>query len=157
MALLSSATIGKMAQKWERAEARLKNIAEKSEESIGEAFQVIETQVGIAAWSYVNERYGKVPAVGGGAEYEILGAPADVAAGALLVLGGFLGAAGKYREHVVSLGSGSIGAFTARKFAQMGFKANQKAGGATTSGALPSPGWEHGHSYYGAGQVQPVG
>jgi hypothetical protein len=114
----------KAKEAYERMSNRIASVRKESEKVIGRGLQVAETAGSSFAWGYANHKWGTVPASDAAAlpEVQLLGLPADLGAGVLMVGAGFFGAFGRYEEHGFNVGAGSIGAFAYRMGAELGAK-----------------------------------
>lgn len=131
-----------------RMKDRIGKVREDNERVIGQGLQVVEAGAAMFGWGWANHKFGTVPAHDAAAlpEVQVLGLPADLGAGVLLVGAAMFGAFGRYDEHAINVGAGSIGAFGYRMGAEIGSKSHESApaapgrrpAGQVTSGA-------HGH------------
>lgn len=133
-------SLSRVKEGYERLQARMHNAAKRNEKAIEQGFAVLETNGGLFAWGWANERYGD-PTDQGVKELRVLGMPADLAAGGALLGLSFFGGFGKYAEHGINLGNASTGAFSyrmgiemARKSATTTKTAGQFGAGAEVSG-----------------------
>jgi hypothetical protein len=85
--------------------ARLANIREKSESTMGYGLQAAETFGAATAAGYANTRWGD------NGEWQIKGVPVDLLAGLALGLGGAMGSFGKHSDHAVNIGSGFLAGY----------------------------------------------
>lgn len=119
--------------KWQNARNAAKRVAEENEKRIENVIGTVEV-VG-AAWaiSYWNGKSG--PAAG--QAYQLMGYDADLVLGAALVGLGLFELAGKYDEHLYSLGAGSLAAWATRHGWTAGGNA-KTAGGTATATNTPA-------------------
>lgn len=131
------ASMSKMKEIAMRAQGRLTAIKKASEKGIEQAFQVLEVNGALFGWGYANERWGAVPTASTTQmkEITVMGVPADLGAGVVLLGLSMFGGLGRYAEHGISMGNGSTGAFAYRMGGELGAKALQPAT-TTTSGRL---------------------
>jgi hypothetical protein len=129
-------SLAKVKQYAERVDARMKTFREKNEQAIERGFQIVEVNGALFGWGFVNEKWGALPHGADASalkEVTIAGVPVDLAAGAALLGVGLFGGLGKYGEHGINLGNGSVGAFASRMGAELGRKSVSTT--ATTAGA----------------------
>ena len=127
-------SLSRVKEGYERLQARMHNAAKRNEKAIEQGFAVLETNGGLFAWGWANERYGD-PTDQGVKELRVLGMPADLAAGGALLGLSFFGGFGKYAEHGHNLGDGCIASYAFRMGSQMGATAALGGTpGATTQG-----------------------
>lgn len=133
------ASAGRMKAAMETMAHRIRNMKQKTEEALDQATTVAFTNGTAMVAGYVNERYGTPPAddASGYKEMKVMGVPADMVAGGILIGGVMLGAFGKYSHLGLSVGNGASSAFLYRFGAEFARKHAAAAGApATTSGAL---------------------
>lgn len=125
----------------ERARARMSNMRKESERVISRTLQVVETTATLGGWGYANGRWGEVSAQDASslAEIKLLGMPADLVAGGVLLGVSFFKGLGAYEEHGFNVGTGSTGAFAYRMGYEMGSKsAHESHAGKTTTKGTPA-------------------
>ena len=113
---------------YERMTKRISTIKKENEKVIGRGLQVAITGGAAFGWGYANHKWGTVPASDAAAlpEVQILGLPADLGAGVLLIGAGFFGAFGKYDDLAFNAGTGSAAAFGYRMGAELGSKSTHE-------------------------------
>lgn len=109
----NTAAVERMKTSYETAMSRLHNMRKASERGIERAASVAFTGGTATLAGYVNEKWGKPPAndATGMKELTILGLPADMLGGGILLAGTMLGAFGKYDHTALSVGNGALAAF----------------------------------------------
>jgi hypothetical protein len=123
-------SLARVKEGYERLQSRMHNAAKRNEKAIEQGFAVLETNGGLFAWGYANEKWGDITDQGV-KELRVLGMPADLGAGAVMLGFAFFGGLGKYAEHGINFGNASTGAFSYR----MGIEMARKAATSSTSGA----------------------
>jgi len=100
---------------------RARDVAKKAdmEGMVGQAVQSLEIGSAALGLGYLSGRYG---AIGIGP------VPADLAAALTLHLGGYLGVAGKYSEHLHNFGDGAWSSYLVKMGAGLGTNARLKSG-----------------------------
>ena len=121
-------SIHRVKEAYDSLKNRMGRIRKESERTIERALQVVETAGTCGAWGYVNGRWGTVSQHDANAQKEVqlLGVPADIGTGVVLLGVSFFGGLGKYDEHGFNVGTGSASAFAYR----MGNELGEKAGAA---------------------------
>jgi hypothetical protein len=138
----------------ENLRSRMSNIRKANEKKIGQVGQIVGVNATSFVWGYANERYGTVvDAVTGLKEIELLGVPADVGVGAVLMGVALFGGLGKYDEIGISVGAGSTAPFVYRLGAAMGRNAANKAAGGTSTQGRMGTGAAHGGRVWGVRQT----
>jgi len=142
---ITSEQLSEMRSVTERAMARVKQIKEKTTEAMGQVVQTVE--VGVAAFGFALAR-GRFEDKEG---LNVVGVPVDLGVGVLAHVLGFMGAAGKYDEHLHNFGDGALACYLTVLGGGIGRDMKVKADGGTrgaggtsfrgdedTSGYLPS-------------------
>jgi hypothetical protein len=132
------ASINRVKEAYEGLKARMSRVRKESEKTVERALQVVETGGASTGWGYANARWGTVPADDASAPsaIEVMGVPADLGVGLVLIGGSFFGALGRYEEHGYNLGTGSVCAFGYRLGTELGHKAASHAPARTTTRGL---------------------
>ncbi len=131
---------------YERLHSRMANIKAKTEKAVEQGFAIVEVNGGLFGWGYANEYYGDMTDEGV-KELRVLGMPADLGAGAIMLGLSLFGGFGKYAEHGINLGNSSTGAFFNRLGIQMAKK--REAAKTTTSGTYRMGAGEMAGAVYG--------
>lgn len=138
---ISRAQLEKLRNRYQSMQARVKNLREKANETVGQLIQTTEVSVAAFGLGLINGRF--VDKETGEPGVEILGVPLDL--GAAVVLHGiaFVGG-GKYSEHMHNLGDGALAAYLTTMGVGVGTRMRQKNEGALMpgggGGALPTGG-----------------
>lgn len=112
----------------ERAHARARGLAVKSEQAVGTLVRTAEVQATAFGMGVVNGRFGGV---------EILGVPLDLGAGSAAHLLAFVGVGGKFSSHLHNLADGALASYMTTLGVGVGKRMAQSAG-ASSAGAFGS-------------------
>lgn len=150
-------SIAKVKEFAERARTRMAGIRKENERVISRALQVVETNATLGGWGYANGRWGEVNAQDASAlaEIKVLGMPADLLAGGVLLGVSFFKGLGVYEEHGFNVGTGSTGAFAYRMGYEMGSKSAHESA-APRPGKVSTKGIGTGYRGAHGGQVHTV-
>jgi hypothetical protein len=137
---------------YERLQGRMRSIRKEGERVMQRGFAMVEINGAAAAMGYANERWGEADAKdpSGFKEIKVLGIPADLGGGLVIVATALLGGLGVYEEHGFNVGNGLGACFSTRFGMELGRKAatapKSKTSGAPAelSGAHRNPG----HRYH---------
>jgi len=150
-------SLARVKEGYERLQGRMRGIAARTEKAVEQGFAVVEVNGGLFAWGYANEKWSDATDQGV-KELRVLGMPADLGAGAVMLGLSFFGGFGKYAEHGINLGNASTGAFFNRLGIEMAQKSEQQATQTKTSGGhvFRAAGAEMGRAGPRGGQVHEV-
>jgi hypothetical protein len=117
---VSKGRLVKMAEKGERAVARMSKYKEAAAEQMGVAVQTVEVGVASFGFGYARGRYAK------DGEFELLGVPPDLLTGAALHVLAFMGTFDKYDRDAHNVADGALAAYLTTKGVEFGVEAKQK-------------------------------
>lgn len=103
----------------DRFKAQVDNLRERSQEAIGQVVQTLEVGIVSFGFGFARGRWGGV---------DVVGVPADLGAGILAHLGGYMGFGGKNAEHLHNLGDGALASYLNTLGAGIGVDMANKAG-----------------------------
>lgn len=109
----------KMAEGYEKLKTQLSNVKEKSQEAVGIIVRTLETGAVAFGFGLAKGRWGKI---------SVAGIPADLGAGVLGHLLGFMGVGGKNAEHLHALSDGALASYAVEMGAKVGDDMRKKSG-----------------------------